>query len=135
MMDIKKVLEELSCLQEDLVKPSPVFTSKEEYEPYVTRRKAIRERINELRQMVDLYDCSLRTEPDPGSRSPEMVPLRVAAERTGLSYNYLRTGCIKGKIVHIVLGSGTSYRKKYLVNMDKLNEYLNRGDSCCCEGR
>lgn len=50
---------------------------------------------------------------------PEMIPLKEAAERTGLSYCYLREGCLSGRFVHVLAG------KKYLLNWQKLCEYLN----------
>ena len=50
---------------------------------------------------------------------PEMIPLKEASFRTGLSYDFLRKLCLTGKIVHIRAGS------KYLVNFGKLCEYLN----------
>ena len=53
---------------------------------------------------------------------PEMVPLKEASSRTGISYDWLRKLCLQGKIVHIRAGS------KYLVNFGKLIDYLNTGD-------
>ena len=50
---------------------------------------------------------------------PEMIPLKAASERTGLSYDFLRKSCLAGKIVHIRAGN------KFLVNFDRLVEWLN----------
>lgn len=50
---------------------------------------------------------------------PRMIVLREAAARTGLSYDYLRKSCLRGRLVHVRCGS------KILVNFDKLLEYLN----------
>ena len=50
---------------------------------------------------------------------PRMLGLREVAELTGLSYYYLRQLCLENKIVHVRAGN------KYLVNLDKLVEYLN----------
>lgn len=50
---------------------------------------------------------------------PEMVGLREAAARTGLSYGFLRRLCLSGQIVHIRCGS------KFLINFQKLCDYLN----------
>ena len=50
---------------------------------------------------------------------PEMIPLKEAAVRTGLSYDLLRKLCLTGKIVHLRAGA------KYLVNFGKLCEWLN----------
>ena len=51
---------------------------------------------------------------------PTMVSIREAAEKTGLSYDYLRRGCIKNEIVHIRCG------KKILINMEKLIKMMNQ---------
>ena len=52
---------------------------------------------------------------------PEMLTINQVIERIpGLSYDYLRKGCIRGEIVHIRAGS------KYLINFDKLCEKLNQ---------
>lgn len=52
---------------------------------------------------------------------PEMIPIREVTKRIpGLSYDYIRKGCIRGEIVHIRAGS------KYLINFGKLCEQLNR---------
>lgn len=50
---------------------------------------------------------------------PEMISLREASSRSGLSYDILRKWCLGGKIVHIRAG------KKILVNWGKLCEMLN----------
>lgn len=52
---------------------------------------------------------------------PTMVTIRKAAELTGLSYNYLRQLCLSNKIIHVRAGS------KYLINLEKLVDYLNNG--------
>lgn len=50
---------------------------------------------------------------------PWMITLKQAAEKTGLSYNFLRQMCLKGEIAHVRAGS------KFLINSEKLAEYLN----------
>lgn len=52
---------------------------------------------------------------------PTMVTLAEASKQTGLSYDYLRKLCLTGQITHIRAG------KKYLINLEKLVDYLNRG--------
>ncbi len=52
----------------------------------------------------------------------QMVTLKDASSRTGVSYDWLRKMCINGKIVHIRAGN------KYLINWDKLVDYLNTGE-------
>lgn len=52
---------------------------------------------------------------------PEMVSIKEAARRTGLSYYFLRNACLRGEIVHIRAGA------KILINFNRLCEYLNTG--------
>lgn len=52
---------------------------------------------------------------------PTMVTLAEASKQTGLSYGYLRKLCLTGQITHIRAG------KKYLINLEKLVDYLNGG--------
>ena len=52
---------------------------------------------------------------------PEMVTIREASERSGLSYYTIRRLCLTDKIVHIKTGT------KFLVNWNKFLEYLNGG--------
>ncbi|EOS23495.1 excisionase family DNA binding domain-containing protein [Lachnospiraceae bacterium 3-1] len=51
-----------------------------------------------------------------------MVTLKEASSRTGISYDRLRKMCINRQIVYIKAGS------KFLINWDKLVDYLNVGD-------
>ena len=53
---------------------------------------------------------------------PTMVTIRAAADQTGLSYDYIRKLCLAGKIVFVRSGS------KYLINLEKLVDYLNNGE-------
>lgn len=53
------------------------------------------------------------------TKIPEMITVREASRRTGLSYDFLRKGCIRGNIVHITVGNG-----KRLINYDRLIEQL-----------
>ena len=52
----------------------------------------------------------------------KMVTLKEASSRTGVSYDWLRKMCINGKIVHVRAGN------KYLLNWDRLVDYLNTGE-------
>ena len=52
---------------------------------------------------------------------PRMRTIKEAAAETDLSYHCIRTWCLQNKIVHIRAGN------KYLVNLDKLIEFLNSG--------
>ena len=51
---------------------------------------------------------------------PEMVSIREASRRTGLSYDFLRKECLKGNLVHIRVGTG-----KFLINFGFLVEQMN----------
>lgn len=53
---------------------------------------------------------------------PKMITLLEASELTGLSYDFLRKHCLDGTLVHIRTG------RKFLLNADKLAEYLNVGE-------
>ena len=53
---------------------------------------------------------------------PTMYTIKHASEMTGLSYDYIRKLCLTNRIVFVRAGS------KYLINMEKLIEYLNAGD-------
>ena len=56
-----------------------------------------------------------------GSVIPEMLPIQEVCKRIpGLSYDFLRKGCLNGKIVHIRVGNG-----KFLINFGRLVEWLN----------
>ena len=51
---------------------------------------------------------------------PTMVTIRAAAEQTGLTYSCLRRWIIEGKFPFYVRAGS-----KYLVNLEKLAEFLN----------
>lgn len=53
---------------------------------------------------------------------PTMVTIKAAAGQTGLSYEYIRKLCLQNKIVFVRTGT------KYLINMEKLVEFLNQGE-------
>jgi len=59
-----------------------------------------------------------------------MLPLREAAGRSGMSYEWLRKQCIAGQLPHVRVGSGKC--KKYLVNYEAL---LKRLETEGTEGR
>lgn len=52
---------------------------------------------------------------------PTMYTIKQASTETGLSYDFLRKLCLQNKIVYVKAGS------KYLINMEKLVEFLNNG--------
>ena len=50
---------------------------------------------------------------------PRMLTIQQAADETGLSYGCIRKWCLEKRIVFVRSG------KKYLMNMDRLGDYLN----------
>lgn len=52
---------------------------------------------------------------------PQMLTIKELAERTKLSYNFIRKLCLGNKIVYIKSGT------KYLVNYNKFIDFLNTG--------
>lgn len=52
---------------------------------------------------------------------PEMVTLKEASSRTGLSYDCLRKLCLNNQIVYFRAGT------KYFINFGRLCEFLNAG--------
>ena len=54
-----------------------------------------------------------------GDYIPEMVTIREASRRTGLSYDFLRKSCLSVRLVHIRVGHG-----KFLINFGCLIEWL-----------
>ena len=63
-----------------------------------------------------------RTERSKEMDIPKMVGLSEASRQTGLSYDFIRKLCLQNKIVYVRAGV------KYLVNLEKLVEYLNQGE-------
>lgn len=54
---------------------------------------------------------------------PTMVTIKEASGQTGLSYDYIRKLCLQRKIVYIRAGC------KYLINLEKLVDFLNTGEA------
>ena len=55
--------------------------------------------------------------------APTMISIMDAKKRTGLSYEFIRQVIRENKIIYVKAGS------KFLVNWEKLVEYLNRGEA------
>ena len=53
---------------------------------------------------------------------PTMYTIDAARKATGLSYDYIRKLCLSNKIVYVRAGN------KYLINMEKLIDFLNSGE-------
>lgn len=56
-------------------------------------------------------------------KTPKMATINEAAEITGLAKFHIRQLALQNKITHLRAG------KKFLINMEKLIEYLNEGDA------
>jgi excisionase family DNA binding protein len=54
---------------------------------------------------------------------PQMVTIREAASRTGMSYDSIYKLCQKNEIVYVRCGA------KYLINFDRFVDFLNHGSS------
>lgn len=59
---------------------------------------------------------------------PDMMQIRPAAKATGLPEHLLRTLVKENRIIHIKVG------QKVLINIPKLIDYLNVGDSSMKDG-
>ena len=53
---------------------------------------------------------------------PRMITIAEAQRLTGMSYQFIRSLILQGKITYVMTG------RKYLINEVKLCEYLNRGE-------
>ncbi len=56
------------------------------------------------------------------SQPPSMLPIKEAAQKSGMTPSSIRALIKAGKIVHINTG------RKYLINWDRFMEYLNQGE-------
>lgn len=97
---------------------------KERYKSLIERRRRAFDELQAVdREIMQLQAIEPEQYTEDGDRIPIMATIQEAANRTGLSYDYIRKLCIQGKIVYIRTGS------KRLVNMDKLRSYLNSGEA------
>ena len=86
---------------------------------YAEELEAIDQELAELRQIIDQEHEERSKEMTEEIKIPKMLGLKQASEVSGLSYDFLRKLCLQGKITHVRAGC------KYLVNMEKLADYLN----------
>ncbi len=83
----------------------------------------------QLGKLLQIFSMSTengeKQEQTTDKKIPEMVTIKEASHRTGLSYDYLRKQCLQGNLTHLRVGNG-----KYLINLDLLVDQLNmvRGD-------
>lgn len=90
-------------------------------EEFVQRHEEIMEMIDKAMQKDKAAGCKRREEKET-KEVVEMVTLKEASSRTGISYDQLRKMCINRQIIHIKAGC------KFLINWDKLVDYLNTGE-------
>ena len=86
---------------------------------YAEELEAIDQELAELRRIIDQEHEERSKEMSEEIKIPKMLGLRQASEATGMSYDFLRKLCLQGKIIHVKAGC------KYLINMEKLADYLN----------
>jgi len=55
--------------------------------------------------------------------TPKMLTITQTAKAFGLPKNFIRQAVLDGRIVHVKAG------KKYLINIQKVEEWLNAGDT------
>ena len=83
----------------------------------------------QLGKLLQIFSMSTENEEKQDritdGKTPEMVTIKEASHRTGLSYDYLRKQCLQGNLTHLRVGNG-----KYLINLDLLVDRLSkvRGD-------
>lgn len=70
-------------------------------------------------QEMAALETAMRLPIEEEQKIPEMIPIKEAAKRTGLSYDCVRKLCLQGKVVCVRVG------QKYLVNMGKMIDFLN----------
>jgi len=56
-------------------------------------------------------------------QTPKMLTIEQTAKMFGLPKNFIRQAVLDGRIVHVKAG------KKHLINAQKVEEWLNAGDS------
>ena len=54
---------------------------------------------------------------------PRMLTIGATAAETGLAQNFIRKLCLENRIIYVRAGN------KFLVNYDRLLDYLNAGDA------
>lgn len=100
--------------------------SGESWKPeYGSELEAIDRELTRLRMLVgQAHDQKEQAaQSKEAGNTVKMVTLNEASSRTGISYDRLRKMCINGQIVYIKAGC------KFLINWEKLVDYLNIGES------
>ena len=89
----------------------------------VNWRMEMQTKINALENKVQQLSTLVEANNDHQSRRTgvEMVSIKEASQRSGISYDFIRKMCINKQISYVRAGS------KYLVNWRLFQEYLNKG--------
>lgn len=88
----------------------------------ITREEAIQILVTAL-----LSPPEQKPEPEKSESYPEMVSIKEASKRTGISYDSIRKLCVNNKIAHFRAG------KRWLVNWEKFVEFLD-GETASGQG-
>ncbi len=91
----------------------------------VNWRMEMQTKINALENKVQQLSTLVEANNNHQSRRTgvEMVSIKEASQRSGISYDFIRKMCINKQISYVRAGS------KYLVNWRLFQEYLNQGAS------
>ena len=89
----------------------------------VNWRMEMQTKINALENKVQQLSTLVEANNDHQSRRTgvEMVSIKEASQRSGISYDFIRKMCINKQISYVRAGS------KYLVHWRLFQEYLNKG--------
>ena len=89
----------------------------------VNWRMEMQTKINALENKVQQLSTLVEANNDHQSRRTgvEMVSIKEASQRSGISYDFILKMCINKQISYVRAGS------KYLVNWRLFQEYLNKG--------
>lgn len=93
---------------------------------YAGEMERIDAELAELKPIVEAARAE-REEKTIQRKIPLMWTIKEASQNTGLSYDFIRKLCLQNRIVHVKAG------RKYLVNSEKLVEYLNSGKAASGE--
>lgn len=87
----------------------------------VNWRMEMQTEINTLKEKAEQLTALLESGEPQAQNVVEMVSIKEASQRSGVSYDFIRKMCINNQIAHVKAGS------KYLVNWKMFINYLNGG--------
>lgn len=118
----------LQSIHELLEKPANLVLTRQDRAEVATSSKIAIKHDNQLNHSITDGAAENTKGGNWGDKIPEMVSLQEAAKRTGLSYYYLRSECLKGNLVYLRIGSG-----KILINFDYLIDKMNNNHGALLE--